>query len=344
MPSRWPSELRHGAWLACMVEALSTEFSTYSELQATGTSTPKAFISVLLAIALPVILNGPQDNETPAGLRDVLSVMTGLGAEPRNVRPEGVHCRYCLGLSHRPGCTDIPRERSEWSAGSRFVNVILRDSCKLGIPPASVRLVSEVGQAELVTSKRQAAAACNVTPIVVRRWLARGWLPEPPWTLQQLHDVRDLADPDGRLRGPGAAHGTETRWTQGCNCDLCCKAKTDAVKGNGRRKAHKRLPVEVRQQLLDAISAGRPFRATIRDLGLTTNQVWGLTKTDQHWAAALEAALMGSRRDDLNHGTNAAYVHGCVCSDCRGYQRIRMDNSERGKQEDADQRHSTGDV
>ena len=92
MPSRWPSELRHGAWLACMVEALSTEFSTYSELQATGTSTPKAFISVLLAIALPVILNGPQDNETPAGLRDVLSVMTGLGAEPRNVLPEGVHC------------------------------------------------------------------------------------------------------------------------------------------------------------------------------------------------------------------------------------------------------------
>jgi HAMP domain-containing protein len=30
------------------------------------------------------------------------------------------------------------------------------------------------------------------------------------------------------------------------------------------------------------------------------------------------------RRDDLEHGTNAAYVHGCVCSECRAHQRIRM--------------------
>ena len=172
--------------------------------------------------------------------------------------------------------------------------------------------MSEVGQAELVTSKRQAAAVCNVMPIVVRRWIAREWLAEPPWTLQQLRDVRDHTDPDGRLRGPGAALGTETRWTQGCNCDLCCTVKTDAVRGNGRRTAHKRLPVEIRQQLLDAISAGKQFRATVRDLGLTTNQVWGLTKPDQHWAVALEAALMASRRDDLKNGTNAAYVHGCV--------------------------------
>jgi len=189
-------------------------------------------------------------------------------------------------------------------------NVIFRDSCKLGISPASVRLVSEVGQAELVTSKRQ-AAACNVTPIVVRGRIVRKWLREPPWTVQQLHDVRDLSDPDGRLRGPGAAHGTQTRWTQGCSCDLC-KAKTDAVRGNGRREAHKRLPVEERQQLLDAISAGRPVRAPVKDLGLTSHQVWGLTKTDQHCAAALGDALMFS-------------------SDCRAHQRIRMHRREQGE-------------
>jgi hypothetical protein len=100
-----------------------------------------------------------------------------------------------------------------------------------------------------------------VTPIVVRRRIVREWLREPPWAVQQLHDVRDLSDPDGRLRGPGAAHGTQMRWTQGCSCDLC-KAKTDAVRGNGRGEAHKRLLVEERQQLLDAISAGRPVRAT----------------------------------------------------------------------------------
>jgi hypothetical protein len=31
-----------------------------------------------------------------------------------------------------------------------------------------------------------------------------------------------------------------------------------------------------------------------------------------------------TRRDDIDHGTNAAYVHGCFCSECREHQRIRM--------------------
>jgi hypothetical protein len=47
-------------------------------------------------------------------------------------------------------------------------------------------------------------------------------------------------------------------------------------------------------------------RAALRDLGLTSNQVWGLTKTDEVWAEALEAALAATRREDLEHGTNAA--------------------------------------
>ena len=80
----------------------------------------------------------------------------------------------------------------------------------------------------------------------------------------------------------------------------------------------------MRQQLLDAIYGGQPFRTVLRDLGLTSSQVWGLTKTDDDWSAALEAALTATRRDDLQHGTNAAYVHGCVCSDCREHQRQRM--------------------
>jgi hypothetical protein len=83
----------------------------------------------------------------------------------------------------------------------------------------------------------------------------------------------------------------------------------------------------MRQQLLEAIYAGRP-RATVIDLGLTSHQVWGLTKTDEHWAAALEAALRASRCDDLKHGTNAAYVQGGVRSDGRAHQRIRMDRRE----------------
>ena len=48
-----------------------------------------------------------------------------------------------------------------------------------------------------------------------------------------------------------------------------------------------------------------------------------LTKTDQ-WFDKLEAALTATRRDDAEHGTNAAYVRGCACSECREHQRVRM--------------------
>jgi hypothetical protein len=77
----------------------------------------------------------------------------------------------------------------------------------------------------------------------------------------------------------------------------------------------------VRRQLLDGIYAGQPFRPVLRDLGLTSNQVFGLAKTDEEWSTTLEAALTASRRSDLKHGTNAAYVAGCVCKECRAYHR-----------------------
>ena len=134
---------------------------------------------------------------------------------------------------------------------------------------------------EEITSIRQAAAVCNVTPPVVRRWLSLGLITDPPWTLQQLQQVRDETDPQGRRRGPQVPHGTLTRWLEGCDCDRCREAQNDAARARFRRKAQERLPAEVRQQLLDAIYSGQPFRTVLRDLGLTPNQVWGLTKTDE---------------------------------------------------------------
>jgi hypothetical protein len=83
------------------------------------------------------------------------------------------------------------------------------------------------------------------------------------------------------------------------------------------------MPVQIRQQLLDAICNGEPFRLALRDLAVTPNQVWGLTQTNEAWSVALEAALMATRRSDLRHGTNVAYVAGCVCKDCRDHQRQR---------------------
>lgn len=72
------------------------------------------------------------------------------------------------------------------------------------------------------------------------------------------------------------------------------------------------MPIEVQQKLLAGIYDGQPFRAILRDLGLTPNQVWGLARVDQAWSTALDAALTATRREDLKHGTNAAYVAGCV--------------------------------
>jgi hypothetical protein len=63
----------------------------------------------------------------------------------------------------------------------------------------------------------------------------------------------------------------------------------------------------------------------LRDLGLTPNQVWGLTKTDEEWSAALDGALLAVRRDDLEHGTmRPMYVQGCVCKECSEHERERM--------------------
>jgi hypothetical protein len=106
-----------------------------------------------------------------------------------------------------------------------------------------------------------------------------------------------------------------------CNAGRRTRRLKKHSAGPGRIKG---FLLEARQQLLDAIYAGRAFRSVLRDLNLTPNQVWGMARVDREWSAALEAALTATRRDDLKHGTNAAYVAGCVCSECRGHQRVRV--------------------
>src|SRR4051794_16240959 len=95
-------------------------------------------------------------------------------------------------------------------------------------------------------------------------------------------------DPERCRRGPQVPHGTLTRWLEGCDCDQCREAQNDAARARFRRKAQERLPAGVRQQLLDAIYGGRAFRTALRELGLTSNQVWGLAKTDREWSKKLE--------------------------------------------------------
>ena len=119
-------------------------------------------------------------------------------------------------------------------------------------------------------------------------------------------------------------HGTRARWKSGCRCEPCRQAHADAERSGRRARAQARLPAKMRQRLLNGIHAGTPFTTMVNDLGLTSQQVWGLAKTDQEWSTALETAVTTARRDDLEDGTNAAYVHGCACRDCRDHQQRRM--------------------
>jgi hypothetical protein len=62
------------------------------------------------------------------------------------------------------------------------------------VKAASVRVVSRRKQIEncSILSVRQAAAARNVSPPVVRRWFLLGLLSAPPWTVEQLWSDRNL--------------------------------------------------------------------------------------------------------------------------------------------------------
>jgi hypothetical protein len=141
---------------------------------------------------------------------------------------------------------------------------------------------------------------CNVSAPVVRRWLSLGLLPEPPWTQEQLLELRDRTDPESRRRGNRAPHGTITRWNAGCSCAQCRQFQSDDARARGRRRAQQRLPADVRQQLLEAIYDGQPYRETLRELGLTPS----------HDAASTGMAEINVGRDDgesgwLGEGTDA---------------------------------------
>ena len=83
------------------------------------------------------------------------------------------------------------------------------------------------------------------------------------------------------------------------------QAHRDEKRVRGRAKAQAQLPAEVRQQLLAAIHARTPFRAAVRHLGLTSQQVWGLTKTDETWSTSLCGAHPPAA--EASHGHSPAF-------------------------------------
>src|SRR5918994_1942049 len=103
---------------------------------------------------------------------------------------------------------------------------------------------------------------------------------------------------DAKVRAVTTAqHGTSAGWHTGFRCTECRRAHSDTQRAWGRAIAQERLPAGVRQQLLDAIYARKPFREALHDFGLESGV--GLTKTDDEWSGAQAAALTATRRGDL---------------------------------------------
>ena len=64
---------------------------------------------------------------------------------------------------------------------------------------------------------------------------------------------------------------------------------------NRIRAVHSFRLAFIAANVVAAIYDSQPFRAVLRDLGLTSNQVWGLTKIDDEWSRALDVALTATR-------------------------------------------------
>jgi hypothetical protein len=164
-------------------------------------------------------------------------------------------------------------------------------------------------------------------PESVRRGFRIGNVLACPPTIPKIATPRDP-----NVGGGSTTVRAVTKAAHGTSGGLAQRLSLQPVPGCARRDseslwesqgAQQRLPAEVRQQLLDGIYANQPFRTVLRDLGVTPNQVWGLTRTDEGWSTALEAALTASRRVDLQRYP-CRVCGGCVCGECRSHQRVRM--------------------
>ena len=90
---------------------------------------------------------------------------------------------------------------------------------------------------------------------------------------ERLLVVEDDPVTRAMIAGYFADHGYEV--AEAGSCAECRQAHHDALRARGMAAAQKRLPVEMREQLLNVLYDGQPFRQVPRDLGLTSNQVWG---------------------------------------------------------------------
>jgi hypothetical protein len=102
---------------------------------------------------------------------------------------------WCIGVS--PSCFELV------DFGVNFDRRRRKESLETASPVSRRKGI----QNGFVSSVRQAAAVCNVTPPVVRRWISLGLIPQLPWAVEQLQRIRGETDPEvaaAALRSPTA--------------------------------------------------------------------------------------------------------------------------------------------
>lgn len=155
-----------------------------------------------------------------------------------------------------------------------------------------------------------------MTPRTIRIWHAKGWLPDPPWTIQDVDQASALSR-QVLGRGSTAPHGTLSRWRAGCLCEAC--RATHNTEGVERRtaQAQQRWGAGLADELLALLTSGETYRDAIATLGITSQAVTAQRHRDATFAAAIDEALTLGRDPHLAHGTATTWRKGCRCPDCR---------------------------
>lgn len=109
-----------------------------------------------------------------------------------------------------------------------------------------------------------------------------------------------------------------TRWRQGDRDDEAREAHNAEIRDLRRAAAAGRLGPSVRAYILREVADGRRLPEVAAALGISTNAIHGLARTDPGWRRDLETAVMDGRDPDIEHGAAASYRRQrCRCRDCR---------------------------
>lgn len=155
----------------------------------------------------------------------------------------------------------------------------------------------------------------GVTVATIRYWIGEGYLPDKPWTEEQIRVAATKTEGLGRTRG--VKHGTQECWRAGCSRPECVAANRETVSQARARKREAQFPPAARTLVLDLLADGASITEAAAAGGVTRYVVRGRARWDPQWGDAVEDAVMTGRNPGITHGAESYRRGWCVCRDCR---------------------------